>query len=122
MIRAGARPGVPCALLAVALAAARAMAVGPPVPVGTEFQVNTYTTSTQYDPAVASAGAGNFEVVWASEDQDGSEYGVFGQRYLAPAGGAPTPAPTLSSRALGVLALALAGFGARVLSRRRRHA
>jgi len=48
---------------------------------GPEFRVNTYTTSTQRGPAVASDSSGNFVVVWQSYDQDGSVNGVFGQRY-----------------------------------------
>ncbi len=58
--------------------------------VGSEFQVNTYTTGSQRYPSVGMAGSGAFVVVWASKDQDGSEYGIFGQRYDAsgaPAGG-----------------------------------
>jgi len=46
-----------------------------------QFQVNTYTTSWQVEPAVASDAAGNFVVVWIS--QDGSGGGVFGQRYAS---------------------------------------
>ena len=53
------------------------------VPLGGEFQVNTYTTSNQLLPAVASDGAGNFVVVWESRSQDGSSYGVYGQRFDA---------------------------------------
>jgi hypothetical protein len=51
--------------------------------VGSEFQVNTYTTNDQYAPAVAVDAGGNFVVVWASYGQDGSGAGVFGQRYAA---------------------------------------
>jgi hypothetical protein len=51
------------------------------VPLGSQFQVNTYTTSVQAVPAVTADAAGNFVVVWASYSQDGSGYGVFGQRY-----------------------------------------
>jgi hypothetical protein len=51
------------------------------VPVGTEFQVNTYTTDSQYIPSVAMDGAGRFVVVWQSDGQDGSSQGVFGQRF-----------------------------------------
>jgi len=51
------------------------------VKLGPEFQVNTYTTSQQFDPALAADGAGNFVVVWESSGQDGSLGGIFGQRY-----------------------------------------
>lgn len=57
------------------------------MPVGPEFQVNTYTTGRQGDPAVAADPAGGFVVVWRSGSsynygggQDGSTGGVFGQR------------------------------------------
>ena len=50
-------------------------------PVGSEFQVNSYTTGSQYDQSVAADGSGNFVVVWKSPGQDGSGYGVFGQRF-----------------------------------------
>ena len=50
-------------------------------PAGPEFRVNTYTTSDQLSPEVASVGAGNFVVAWQSEGQDGDGPGVFGQRY-----------------------------------------
>jgi hypothetical protein len=56
-------------------------------PVGPEFRVNTYTPGSQFYPSVAADSAGNFVVVWASIDQDGSAWGVFGQRYAA--SGAP---------------------------------
>ena len=48
-----------------------------------EFQVNTYTTSYQYFPAVAADADGDFVVVWESYRQDGSGFGVFGQRYTS---------------------------------------
>jgi S-layer homology domain len=48
---------------------------------GAEFPVNTYTTSDQRLPAVASPGDGTFVVTWGSVDQDGSHSGVFGQRF-----------------------------------------
>jgi hypothetical protein len=53
------------------------------VPLGPEFRVNTYTTGYQYSPDVGADSAGNFTVVWASDGQDGSSYGVFGQRYAS---------------------------------------
>src|SRR6185295_2885408 len=54
---------------------------------GDEFQVNEFTTGSQVTPAVAVDGAGNFVVVWQSDDygeggaQDGSYGGIFGRRY-----------------------------------------
>ena len=60
-------------------------------PLGSEFQINTYTTNSQGSPAVARAGAGDFVVVWRSSGgQDGSGDGVFGRRFNsagAPLGG-----------------------------------
>jgi nitrate reductase NapAB chaperone NapD len=52
-------------------------------PLGSEFRINTYTTDDQTYPSVAADTAGNFVVVWQSRDQDGSDYGVFGQRYAS---------------------------------------
>jgi hypothetical protein len=49
--------------------------------VGSEFQVNTYTTDSQRYPSVAADVAGNFVVVWSGDDEDGDSYGIFGQRY-----------------------------------------
>ncbi len=49
-------------------------------PIGTEFQVNTYTEGGQRPASVAADAAGRFVVVWSS-DQDGEDYGVFGQRF-----------------------------------------
>ena len=49
--------------------------------VGSEFPVNTYTTGFQAGPDVAMDDAGDFVVVWKSYGQDGSGYGVFGQRF-----------------------------------------
>ncbi len=49
--------------------------------VGSEFQINTYTTDSQRDPAVTADSSGNFVVTWQSKDQDGSVWGVFGQRF-----------------------------------------
>ncbi|ADV61466.1 VBCS repeat-containing protein [Isosphaera pallida ATCC 43644] len=59
-------------------------------PVGSEFQVNTYTTNWQLNPHVAMNAAGDFVVVWQSFYQDGSGYGVYAQRFDAsgnPVGG-----------------------------------
>jgi hypothetical protein len=50
-------------------------------PVGPELQVNTFTTGTQDQPAVAVDASGNFVVVWRSQDQEGAGAEVFGQRF-----------------------------------------
>jgi hypothetical protein len=52
-------------------------------PAGSEFEVNTYTTDVQFNPWVASDANRNFVVVWASLGQDGSDFGIFGQRFSA---------------------------------------
>jgi hypothetical protein len=59
------------------------IAAAQPQPAGGEFQVNTYTTASQVDPAVAMDLQGNFVVIWRSDNQDGSSVGIFGQRYDA---------------------------------------
>jgi hypothetical protein len=50
---------------------------------GPEFRVNTFTTGNQYRPDVASDASGNFVVAWQSANQDGSNFGIFGQRYAS---------------------------------------
>lgn len=54
-------------------------------PLSEQFQINSYTTENQWAPAVAADRSGNFVVAWASAGQDGSTWGVFGQRF-GPAG------------------------------------
>ncbi len=54
---------------------------------GAETRANTFTANAQNDPAVAALAGGGHVVVWASDFQDGSGRGVYGQRYAA--GGAP---------------------------------
>jgi hypothetical protein len=51
---------------------------------GSEFRVNTYTTNQQRHPTVAMEGGGDFVVAWHSLGQDGSQYGIYAQRYCAP--------------------------------------
>ena len=58
--------------------------------VRSEFRVNTTTASDQENPVVAMSPGGSFVVVWASGGQDGSGWGIFGQRYSSlglPVGG-----------------------------------
>ncbi|HIG79883.1 MAG TPA: calcium-binding protein [Cycloclasticus sp.] len=51
--------------------------------VGTEFQVNTYTTNYQVAPSIAALADGGFVVTWQSDGQDGSGNGIYAQRYDA---------------------------------------
>jgi hypothetical protein len=48
---------------------------------GSEFIVNTYTTSAQNSPSVAFTDNGNFVITWTSSGQDGSQEGVYAQRF-----------------------------------------
>ena len=54
-------------------------------PVGSEFQVNTYTSYAQFAPAVAIDADGNFVVVWESNLSGGTDvdFSVQGQRYAS---------------------------------------
>jgi hypothetical protein len=49
--------------------------------VGSEFQVNTWTTAYQWYPSITSLSNGGFVVVWSSNGQDGSGWSVYGQRF-----------------------------------------
>ena len=53
---------------------------------GAQFQVNSYTTSSQRSPSVAGGADGDFVVVWQSQGSPGtdtSDYSVQGQRYAS---------------------------------------
>jgi hypothetical protein len=50
---------------------------------GNAFRVNSYTFDSQRNPQVAMAANGSFVVVWESMGQDGSNYGIYAQRYNA---------------------------------------
>jgi len=62
------------------------------VKVGSEFQINTYTTNNQWIPSVGTFGNGGVVVAWTSNGQDGSGFGIFGQRFDG-----PTPLPCSSA-------------------------
>ncbi len=49
--------------------------------IGSEFQVNTYTVSSQGSPSASGLSNGTFVVTWESNGQDGSMRGVYGQLY-----------------------------------------
>ncbi len=48
--------------------------------VGSEFQINEFTTGAQQLPRVATSRLGNFAAMWSSLNQDGDAYGVFARR------------------------------------------
>lgn len=50
-------------------------------PLGLETQVNTYTTSFQYDQKMAALPNGDWVVTWVSSGQDGSNSGIFQQAF-----------------------------------------
>jgi len=53
-------------------------------PLGENFRVNTYTTGTQWAPAIAiERPSADFLIVWESDGQDGGGAGVYGQRFLS---------------------------------------
>ena len=72
---------------ATVLLLAFAAAASAQTPAGGEVLVNTYTTGSQRRARVAMEPDGDFVVVWTSFDQDGDNYGAFGQRFAA--SGAP---------------------------------
>jgi hypothetical protein len=78
------------AVLTVTANLAVAGGLGAQQPFGPEFRVNTYTTGTQRFRSIAARPGGPFVVTWESAGQDGSQYGVFAQRYafdpIAPLG------------------------------------
>ncbi len=50
---------------------------------GSEFRVNTYTINSQGQPSIAALNDGGFVVSWKSFAQDGSNWGIYAQRYDA---------------------------------------
>ena len=50
-------------------------------PLGSEFRINSFTTSDQYAPALAALQDGGLVATWTSWSQDGSYSGVYCQRY-----------------------------------------
>ena len=49
--------------------------------VGLEFQINAHTAGDQTNPSVSGLEDGGFVVAWESRLQDGSQTGVYAQRY-----------------------------------------
>ena len=54
---------------------------GSGVATGPEFLVNTHVGGNQQQSSVAALNDGGYVITWASENQDGSLWGVYGQRY-----------------------------------------
>jgi len=57
--------------------------------VGLQFQVNTYTTSSQFDPGVSMSSTGEFVAVWQSAGSSGGDTqdtSIQGQRFAADGG------------------------------------
>jgi len=59
---------------------------------GSEFQVNTNTSSNQSLTVIAPLAEGGFAITWQSDSQDGSEEGVYAQRFAS-----PTPSGTTTT-------------------------
>jgi hypothetical protein len=78
---AGAKVGIPQDGSGEGIYAQRYSATG--APQGSEFRVNTYTNSSQNNPALAMNNNGDFVLTWNSAGQDGSGWGVYAQRYNA---------------------------------------
>ena len=70
------------------------------VPIGPEFRVNTFTTSSQGAASVSADPEARFVVVWQSNGQDGSGFGAFASVTSSRAfPRAPSSASTPSRRA-----------------------
>ena len=52
-------------------------------PQGDEFQVNTHTINSQFNPSVAMDPLGNFVITWESRWQDGTIHSIYARRYNA---------------------------------------
>ncbi len=61
-----------------------------------EFHVNSYTTGNQTAPALANASDGDFVSVWQSENQDGSTFGAYAQRFTVAVPVIPAKVLTIS--------------------------
>ena len=52
-------------------------------PDAAEFRVNSTTSNQQQDPEVAALADGSYVITWSSYEQDGSNWGVYAQRFSA---------------------------------------
>ncbi len=51
------------------------------ISVGSEFQINSYTSDNQQHPVVTALSDGGWVVIWMSDGQDGDSEGIYGQRF-----------------------------------------
>lgn len=66
----------------LALTAAPAPTTAQPIPQGPPFRVNTYTPGRQGHASIADLFGATFVASWQSWGQDGSQYGIFAQRWF----------------------------------------
>ncbi|MEQ1661564.1 MAG: Ig-like domain-containing protein [Thiobacillus sp.] len=52
-------------------------------PQGVETQVNSFTNGDQRNPVIAMDASGRYVVVWESQGEDGSGYGIYARRFEA---------------------------------------
>ena len=106
------------AALALRLVAASQASAQAPLPVGAQFQINTYTTNTQYGGSAAAEANGDFVVVWSSRRSPGNDStsdSIQGQRYRVSAAATSMPAMSQATRfALVAVLLLGAGYALRV--------
>jgi sugar lactone lactonase YvrE len=69
-------------------------------PQGGEFQVNSYTKDDQEFSSAAMSDSGQLVMAWSSNNQDGDNWGVYGQRYSS-AGFTVTPTALTTTEAGG---------------------
>jgi hypothetical protein len=50
---------------------------------GGEIHVNTFTSGNQHHPDITTLKNGDFVITWESQDEDGSGYGIYQQRFNA---------------------------------------
>ncbi len=50
-------------------------------PLGNKQHVNTYTPGAQYYSSITGAANGDVAIVWTSQNEDGSSFGVYGQNF-----------------------------------------
>lgn len=51
------------------------------IPLGPEFQVNSYTADNQLHPEITMDQQGSFAITWSSFGQDGDKTGIFAKRF-----------------------------------------